>query len=255
MPAGSTSLGRFFPDDQSAQVPADIGVVMPTTMRASIVQAVRCVYEQQGGGRIQLAIGADINPGETAELFAVLDQRPPHISALVLTPPFSTSVRHGGVHRAVDGGALRTILSYLANAHAVAYLDDDNVWAPDHLARLRAALVGQGWAYSQRMLVDAETGRELGVDRWDSVGPDQGRFAADGGFVDTNCLLVDKLAAAHAFGLWAEPGLNRPSKRADRAFFGALRMLPYGVVERPTVRYGIRPTNLLHQFIRADLRS
>lgn len=244
------SLGRYFPDDQPPQTPADVAVVIPTIMRPSILQAVRCVYGQEGAGHVQLAIGTDINFQNTAELYALLAERPAHVSALVLTLPYSTSVRHGGVHRALDSGALRSILSYAANARRVAYLDDDNIWTPDHLASLQAAVEGKGWAFSQRMLIDEETGAEIAVDRWDSVGPDKGRMAEEGGFVDTNCLIVDKLAAADVFGYWSEPGLNKPSFRGDRRFFRALRGLPYGVVERPTVRYGIRSNNMLHTFIR-----
>ncbi|MFC3067658.1 glycosyltransferase family 2 protein [Phenylobacterium soli] len=246
------SLGCYFPDDQPPQTPADIGVIMPTLLRPSIVRAVRCVFGQLGAGRIQLVIGADVNFQNTGELYAALAERPAHISAVVLTLPYSTSIRHGGVHRAVDGGALRSILSYVANSRAVAYLDDDNLWERDHLASLAQAMNGKAWAYSQRMLVDEETGRDVSVDRWDSVGLDKGRFAAEGGFVDTNCLLVDKLAAADAFGLWSEPGLNRASQRADRRFFRALRDLPHGVVDRPTVRYGIRPTNILWKYVRGE---
>lgn len=244
------SLGRYFPDDQPPQAPADVAVVIPTIMRPSILQAVRCVYGQQDAGRVQLAIGTDINFHNTTELYALLAERPAHVSALVLTLPYSTSIRHGGVHRAADTGALRSILSYAANARRVAYLDDDNLWTPDHLASLLAAVEGKAWAFSQRMLIDEETGGELGVDRWDSVGPDKGRMAAEGGFVDTNCLLVDKLAAADVFGYWSEPGENRPSLRGDRRFFRALRALPYGVVDRPTVRYGVRRNNMLQTFIR-----
>ncbi|MCR5880050.1 hypothetical protein [Phenylobacterium sp. J367] len=150
----------------------------------------------------------------------------------------------------MDGGALRSILSFLANARTVAYLDDDNSWSPNHLGALLDAIQGKAWAFSHRMLVDEESGAELGVDRWDSVGPGKGRFAADGGFVDTNCLLVDKVAVGPAFGLWSDPGRGFASQRADRRFVRELMTLPYGEVPKATVRYGIRKTNILQTFIR-----
>jgi hypothetical protein len=99
------------------------------------------------------------------------------------------------------------------------------------------------------MLIDETDGRELAVDRWDSVGPGAGRFAAQGGMVDPNCLLVDKVAAARAFGRWSEgPGVT-----ADRAFFAAIKDAPHGRVERATVRYGIRPTNILHRLMQEGI--
>ena len=245
MPDPALPLGRYFPDNTSPQTPANVAVVIPTIMRPSIVSAVRCVYAQERAGRIQIVIGSDLNWDQTAQLYAVLEERPDDVSALVLTLPYSTSIRHGGIHLALDGGALRSILSYMANARAVAYLDDDNIWMSDHLASLQDAMRGKAWAFSLRMLIDEHTGADLGVDRWDSVGPDKGRFAAEGELVDTNCLIVDKLAASDAFGLWSDSGLGRPAQLTDRRFFRAIRSLPYGVVPRPTVRYRVRRTNVL----------
>jgi hypothetical protein len=138
------------------------------------------------------------------------------------------------------------MLSFMANSRYVAYLDDDNSWEPDHLSAVMQAIQGKVWAYSLRMLIDEPTGRELCVDRWDSVGVNAGRFAASGGMVDPNCLLVEKVVAARAFGRWSEgPGVT-----SDRSFFAAIKEAPHGRVDRPTVRYGIRPTNVLHRFIR-----
>jgi hypothetical protein len=96
------------------------------------------------------------------------------------------------------------------------------------------------------MLIDETDGRELGVDRWDSVGVDAGRFASQGGLVDPNCLLVDKLAAVRVLGRWTEG----PAEMSDRSFFASIRKAPHARVERATVRYGIRPTNILHRLMR-----
>jgi hypothetical protein len=243
-------IGQFYADDLDPQTPAEVAVVMPTILRSCIEQAIQSVFAQAYPGRIQLMIGVDKASAPPADLDAILARRPAHVSALVLELPYSTSVRHGGVHTALDGGALRTLLSFLANARYVAYLDDDNTYEPGHLAALRAAIEGKAWAFSQRMLLDAETGRELGVDVWDSVGVGQGRFAAQGGFVDTNCLLIDKIAVARALGRWSESGTGRPGLTADRNFFAAIKDAPHGRVERATVRYGIRPTNVLNTFLR-----
>jgi len=244
--APASPIGQFYPDATDPQAPADVAVVMPTILRPCIETAVESVYRQDYGGRIQLMIGVDKAGATPVDLAAVLQRRPAHVSALVLALPYSTSIRHGGVHRATDGGSLRSILSFMANTRYVAYLDDDNSWEPDHLAGVMQAIRGKVWAYSLRMLIDEVTGRELGVDRWDSVGPDAGRFAAQGGLVDPNCLLVDKLLAGRAFGRWAEgPGVT-----SDRAFFAAIRQAAHGRVERASVRYGIRPNNVLNKFLR-----
>lgn len=246
-------IGEHFPDHADPQIPADVAVVMPTVLRPCVVGAVASVYRQAYRGRIQLMIGVDKAAAPLAALRETLERRPSNVSALVLALPYSTSVRHGGVHGALDGGALRSILSFMANSRHVAYLDDDNSWEPDHLQALMQAVQGKVWAYALRMLVDETNGREICVDRWDSVGVGRGRFAQQGGFVDTNCLLVDKVAAARALGRWSETGTGGPGLTADRNFFAAIKDAPHGRVERATVRYGIRPTNVLHRFIRDNV--
>lgn len=240
------SISSYYPDAGDPQTPSDVAVVMPTVLRPCIAEALDSIYAQEGVGRIQVAIGVDKARGSRAILEETLARRPDHVSAIVQELPYSTSVRHGGVHNAVDGGALRTILAYVANSRFIAFMDDDNTMEPDHLASLLEAVKGKYWAHSQRMLVSEETGEELGVDRWDSVGVDRGRFAKDGGFVDTNCLLIDKVRAGRPLGRWAEG----PRHHSDRRFFLAIKDLPHGVVDRPTIRYGIRWHNVICKFIR-----
>lgn len=243
------SLGLSFPDAGDPQQPADVAVVMPTALRPVIARAVASIYAQDFAGRIQILIGVDRPLGPLEPLLALLAQRPQHVAALVLQLPWSTSMRHGGLHSASDGGSLRSILSYAANSRAVAYLDDDNTLLSDHLRLLHAALQGKAWAWSRRMLVDERDDRDLAVDRWDSVGPDRGRMAGQGGLVDTNCLMLDKVVCSSILGRWAESGLGRPGVTADRHLFAMLRQAPYGEVKKATVRYYIRPTNILHHFM------
>ncbi|MFM7086542.1 MAG: hypothetical protein ACKOXO_06080 [Cyanobium sp.] len=243
------SLGFSFPDAGDPQQPADVAIVMPTVLRPVIVRAIASIYQQNFQGRIQILIGVDKPLGPLEPLLELLARRPSHVSALVLQLPWSTSARHGGMHTAIDTGALRTILSYMVNSRAVAYLDDDNILLDDHLRLLHAALQGKAWSWSQRMLVDERNDRDLAVDRWDSVGPDRGRMASQGGFVDTNCLMLDKVLCSPILGRWAESGQGKPGLTADRHLFAALRRAPYGRVEKATVRYYIRPTNILHQFM------
>jgi hypothetical protein len=103
------------------------------------------------------------------------------------------------------GGVLRTLLSYLANSANLAYLDDDNWWAPSHLRTMLAAIRGHQWAYSKRWYVDPETRQPLCVDEWESVGPGKGYFQKIGGWVDPNCLMIDKLACEPILRFWSLP--------------------------------------------------
>lgn len=254
VPPAPLGLGSFYPDAGAPQSPADVAVVMPTILRPVIIQAVASVFAQDHAGRVQLLIGVDRASGPIEPLEQLLSQRPPNHSAMILTLPYSTSVRHGGPHNATDGGSLRATLSLVANSRYVAYLDDDNAWRPNHLSELLAVMRNKAWAFSQRMLVDQETGEELAVDRWDSLGPGKGRFAARGGFVDPNCLLLDKVFCARFLSRWSETGTAQPGITADRHVFAAIRDLPHGRVAMPTVLYGIRKTSIFHQFIRDDVQ-
>ncbi|CAA9500635.1 MAG: hypothetical protein AVDCRST_MAG39-1389 [uncultured Sphingomonadaceae bacterium] len=247
--APPVGIGRYYPDAADPQSPANVAVAIPTVLRPVLAQAVESVFAQRLSGRVQLLVGVDKPAPDDGLLDALLARRPPHVSAVTFRLPFSTSVRNGGLHKATDGGALRAIMSLAANAPFVAYLDDDNSWKSDHLAKLLAAIPGKAWAFAQRVLVEEGTWRELGVDTWDSVGVDRGRFAARGGFVDPNCLMVDKVACARALGRWAETASGRAGMDADRWFFEAIRRAPHGRVDDATVRYTVRPTNILLRFL------
>lgn len=232
-------------------VQTNVAVVMPSIGRSSILSALQSVFDQVGVNSIQVLIGIDRPNSEIGFLIDFLRECPSEINVVLLNLPWSTSVRHGGVHSAIDGGSLRAILSLMANSRYVAYLDDDNTWAQDHLARLLHAVRGNTWAFSQRFLVDEDTGENLGPDLWHSVGIDKGEFSSNGGFVDTNCLMVDTVLTAPVIGRWASSGSSKPGLTADRFLFSALRSAPHGRVDDPTVFYKIRRTNVLHRYIRA----
>jgi hypothetical protein len=232
--------------------PAQVAVVIPTVLRSTLLRCVGSVFSQSFKQRIHLLIGVDVPRGPIEPLLDLLRNRPSNITATVLQLPWSTSVGNGGIHSALDGGSLRAVLSLIANARFVAYLDDDNTWLPNHLSLLLAAVIGKSWSYSLRWLVDEETDERLAVDRWDSVGPNSGRFASVGGFVDPNCLLVDKVACAHALGRWAESGTDKPGVTADRYFFSGIRNQPNGCSGEATVLYRIRKTNIMWRFIQND---
>jgi hypothetical protein len=248
MAASPRPFAFHYPDEGDPQVPADVAVVTPTLLRPRLVEALRSIYAQQGVGRIQVLLGVDRVAHPPDPIDAALRDRPPHVSALLVALPYSTSARRGGLHPSHDGGALRSILSFMANSRYVAYLDDDNTWEPDHLQSLLAAVQGQAWSHSLRTLIDETTGEDLGLDRWHAVGVGRGRYAFRGGMVDPSCLLIDKLACLDALPRWSQG----PEWEADRAFFGAIKDLPHGQVYRPTVRYLLHDPHVLRNYLRGE---
>lgn len=205
------------------QTPFDVAVVMPTVLRPSLARAVASVYDQEFSGRIQLLIGIDRPIGDAGLLDRLAAECPGHVALTVCDLGYSTSVRHGGLYPNRFSGALRTILSYAANSRHVAYLDDDNWWAPDHLAALKAAIEGADWAWSLRWFVEARTGEPICIDEWESVGPEAGIFLEKfGGFVDPSSLMVDKFAAHDILPFWSLSPFDDGSGE-DRLVFAALK--------------------------------
>lgn len=220
-------LHIFADENQPDQRPFDVAVVMPSLLRPSLFHALQSIFAQQGDLRIQIMIGADLAPPPDAK--EMLDHacraRPAGWSVEVLWPGYSTSQRHGGFGRAKDGGVLRSVLSQLSNAPRIAYLDDDNWWAPDHLQSLLKAIEGHDWAWSGRWFVHPRTLKPICEDQWESVGVGGGLFReAFGGFVDPNCLMIDRTRVPEALDLWNQPLPQDESQMtADRSVFNYLK--------------------------------
>jgi len=197
-------------------------------LRPSLARALRSVFAQELTGRIQVLIGIDHRQGDAACLDRVLEEKPAHVSVLTLDLGYSTSSRHGGIYANHYSGALRTILSYAANSKYVAYLDDDDWWAADHLSGLLSAIGAHDWAYSYRWLVDRQTGWPICRDEWDSVGPGHGvNLERFGGFVGPSTLLLDKGACHFVLPNWSlSPSPDGASE--DRLVFAALVKLGAG---------------------------
>lgn len=228
----------------------DVAVVMPTLLRPTLERAVQSVFAQDLAGRIQLLVGVDKAEGERGPLKALESSAPSKVTVSVFDPGYSTSRAHGGLHRSHDGGALRTILSYMAHAPRIAYLDDDNWWAPDHLSSLVAALQEADWAWSLRHFVRADTGEALAIDRWESVGPDAGQFRdSHGGFVDPNCLMIDAARCEPVLRQWSVPAAGHAQSRgADRNVFHVLRRDYAGqATGLATCYYVMKPADSAHR--------
>ena len=93
---------------------------------------------------VQELIGIDVPLDPAAVLKETCRMVPDRHAVVCFCPGHSTSPWRGGPLAALDGRALCTILSYLANSPFVAYLDDDSWWADDrdHLAPWHKALIG-----------------------------------------------------------------------------------------------------------------
>ncbi|MDN5882092.1 MAG: glycosyltransferase family 2 protein [Nitrosospira sp.] len=230
------------PDDDGQQ-PYDVAVMMPTILRPTLAKALHSVFEQDLPGRIQILIGIDKPSADLSIISEMCKERTRGRAVGVLYPGYSTSVRHGGLHPARDGGVLRCVLTYLANSRLVAYLDDDNWWAPDHLSRLLAAVEGKQWAYALRWFVHPESREPICIDVWESLGPGRGCFMENGGWVDPNCLLFDKLACEPAIRWWTMPlEGDRKAMSADRHVFHWLAThYAGGATGKATVFYQLDP--------------
>jgi hypothetical protein len=245
-----TGFWRTYADDGiDLQARADVAVVMATILRPGLVDAVQSVFAQTFAGRIQLLLGVDRPIGDLEVLERACRNRPRNCIVQVLYPGYSTSVRHGGVSSAQSGGALRTVLSYLANTPFIAYLDDDNWWHPDHLRQLRQAIEGHDWSYSLRWFVHPQSRRAVCIDEWESVGPDRGVFREQfGGFVDPNCLMINKLRGVETMPLWNTPlPGDHSGMSSDRVVFEVLRRYGRGAATgQATVYYHIDPKDTRH---------
>jgi hypothetical protein len=239
------------------QTPFDVGIVTVTVVRETLPQALRSVFAQRFAGRVQVLVGVDRWAGDRAMVEQLRAEAPSHVAVTVLDLGYSTSQRNGAIYPSHYGGAPTTILSSAANSRYVTYLDDDNWYAPDHLATMLAAVAGKAWAFSLRHFVDAESGDPLCPDAWESLGPGRGVYAsAQGGFVDTNCYCLDKLACNDVFPEWAMTRFAGGTG-GDRQVLEKLRGRPFGTNGAHTLFYrtrlaGLHPY-LLWRFRRAGV--
>ena len=233
--------------DTDLQALKDVAVVIPTVLRPSLKQALESVFGQAFSGRIHILIGIDRIAGDAAIIEQVCAACPSHCAVQVFWPGYSTSAHNGGLGLAGDGGALRAILSYLANSPYVAYLDDDNWWGAAHLSQLRQAVNKADWAFSLRWFVHPVSRRPICVDVWESVGPGQGVFDGNfGGFVDPSSLMINKLACSSAPQYWNFP-LEGDPMSADRSVFAHLsRHHKACGTGQPTSFYTLNPRDMLH---------
>ncbi|SCA56318.1 conserved hypothetical protein [Candidatus Terasakiella magnetica] len=230
--------------------PFEVSIVIPTLLRQSLLPTLRSVFCQDIKGALQVLIGIDQTNDEVQDWVAQIEKDcPDHIQIIIFNPGYSTSKRHGGVHPAFDGGALRTILSFLAQSPHVAYLDDDNQWHKDHLSRLKKAIGTKNYAYSLRQFIHPDGETPVCVDRWESVGPNKGFYTHKfNGFVDPNCLMIHAASCLLALPLWTKPlPDDKEAMSADRLVWRFLARFGTGIsTEKATVDYVLNPKDPMH---------
>ena len=241
-------VSTFHEDLASVQRPFDAAVVIPTVLRPTLKDAVLSVFHQTFPGRIQVLIGIDKTAGDDRVIDEILAQRPPRHAVTLLDLGYSVSVRNGGVHLDGLGGTTRAILSYMANSRYVAYLDDDNWWDERHIASLLSAIPGYDWAFSLCWFVDEQTRRPVGVDSFESIGPGRGVYTVGlGGWVDPNCLMIDKLNCEPVLRCWSVQFPFRGSNwSSDRSVFDALRHRRWIGTGAASAFYVMHPTDRNH---------
>ena len=242
-------VGTFHQKTDSAQQPFDAAVVIPTILRPTLKDAVLSVFRQSYPGRLQILIGIDRAKGDRDVLDDILAQRPPRHAVTLLDLGYSLSLHNGGVHRDGIGGTMRTILSYMANTRYVAYLDDDNWYGERHIETLLAAIPGHDWAFSLRWFVDEATRLPVGIDTFESIGPGQGVYQVGlGGWVDPNCLMIDKLSCDPVLRCWSAVFPFRGQNwSSDRRVFDALKDRRWVCTGEPSAFYVMSPKDLNHQ--------
>ncbi|UOO82406.1 hypothetical protein LVJ83_02715 [Uruburuella testudinis] len=226
----------------------DLAVVIATVCRKSLLRAVDSIFQQDFTGRIQILIGVDKDlGGNEQKIKAQLQKKcPPNCSLFWLNPGYSTSKRHGGVHRCCYGGSLRSVLSFLADAPLVMYLDDDDWFDSQHCRLTVESLQGRAWAFSHCIYADGNKNQGLCVDLLESVGPGKGIYVQDfGGFVRPSGLLLDKIKCLHILHLWADSP-NENGDAEDRLVFNQLKQMPYGFTGQATVFYTLDPADGMH---------
>jgi hypothetical protein len=230
----------------SAQRIFDAAVVITTVLRPTLTRAVRSIFARDPRGRIQVLIGIDIREGSDECLDVPRRECPGHVCLTVIDLGYSTSVLNGGIYPTKCGGAPRTILSYAANSKYIAYLDDDDWWATDHLSGPRSAIEGNAFAFSWRWLVDPETGWTICRDEWDSLGPGKGISKdALGGFICPSSLMLDKEPCHLALPWWSLGHLPNGGG-GDVMLLDPIKELPWAASENHSCFYELRLTDQRH---------
>ena len=145
-----------------------------------------------------------------------------------------------------NGHRVYASVPWLVDADYVAYLDDDNLPDPDHLAGLvRAVLAAPGarWAYSLRRVV-APDGSPVCDDLCESLGGlSHTVLGPEDRLIDTSCYLLERGLACDVSPCWNSRFRDPARREADRALAATLLAgAPGACVPRHTLAYRLGST-------------
>jgi glycosyltransferase involved in cell wall biosynthesis len=111
-----------------------------------------------------------------------------------------------------NGHRVYGAVPFLVHSQFVAFLDEDNWFDPDHLARLMAMATREGltWAYALRKIVDRE-GVFVTTDDCESLGHWPVWYNPDFRLVDANCYLLRREVAVATGPHWHRRFRDDPS--------------------------------------------
>lgn len=239
-PAEAADFGQLLHHHRQRLGPLRVAVITPTTGSRHLRACVDSVQAQTLPNVEHWVVtdGPEFEPAVDAVLRAYRHRGVVHR----LTLPKNTGRGGWNGHRVYGA------LPCLVDADYVAYLDEDNEFEPDHLARLLRRVVdaGAAWGFSLRALIDQdgqpvvdEAGRPL-VDQCESLGGLAHAFGArDDRLVDTSCYLLKRSLAVDAAPCW-----NLQARWPDRRLARTLLAsdAPWAALKAPTVRYRLDAT-------------
>jgi hypothetical protein len=133
--------------------------------------------------------------------------------------PYAIGADRWNGHRIYGAG------SFIADGDYIAFLDDDNAFAPEHIEScLEVCRGGHHWSYALRNIVDREH-RFICRDDCESLGRWPSVLGAEDFLIDVNCYFLPRLLAVQVAPLWfcrfREPGVPA----VDRSICHALKQI------------------------------
>ena len=187
--------------DPSPRYP--VTVVTPTIGTPHVRQAIESVQAQSYPYVRHLVV---VDGGEhRARIEDLLPRSPSRPIDIIVLP---ATIGGGGF----NGHRVYGAAPYLADSRFLAFLDEDNWFASDHLERLMAGITATGaaWGFSLRRIV-GEEGQFLVDDDCESLGPVASWADATVHLVDANCYVLRRDLALETSPVWYRRVLDETS--------------------------------------------
>lgn len=193
-PRGHEALAMLLEQRNDPRPRYEVSVITPTIGTAFLQQAIESVQQQRYPlvRHFIVADGPDCHD-RIARMLPTAPRHPIHVLPLPL------NVGSGGF----NGHRVYGALPFLVPSRFVAFLDEDNWFADDHLETLMQAITSRGlaWAYSLRTIVSLE-GEVITTDDCESLGGWPTWNDPQSHLVDVNCYVLRRDVAIKAGPLW-----------------------------------------------------